>query len=83
MTLQNAETLEKIDTLATNLANTNKPLEDIYTLIDNKFSNQVRKITYNIRKNEKSVFSFAFILLIYVSNSDNSRALFLKFGSIV
>lgn len=38
---------EKIETLANNLANTDKPLEEIYTLIDNKFSNQVRKINHN------------------------------------
>ena len=38
---------EKIDTLATNLSNSNKPLEEVYTLIDNKFANQVRKLNHN------------------------------------
>lgn len=38
---------EKIETLATNLVNTNKELPDIYTLIDNKFANQVRKLNHN------------------------------------
>jgi hypothetical protein len=38
---------EKINKLAENLLTTNKPLQDIYTLIDNKFSHQVRKITHN------------------------------------
>ncbi len=38
---------EKIENLATNLVNTNKELSDIYTLIDNKFANQVRKLNHN------------------------------------
>lgn len=38
---------EKIDTLATNLASTNRSLNEIFRLIDNKFSNQVRKINHN------------------------------------
>ncbi len=40
-------TKEKIDALATKLANTDKSLNEINTLIDNKFSNQVRKINHN------------------------------------
>ena len=39
--------LEKIDKLADNLISTNKPLEELYALIDNKFSYQVRKINHN------------------------------------
>lgn len=38
---------EKIEILATNLLNSNKPLSEIYTLIDNKFANQVRKLNHN------------------------------------
>ncbi len=38
---------EKIEKLAENLLSTNKPLQEIYTLIDNKFSYQVRKINHN------------------------------------
>ena len=38
---------EKINKLAENLLSTNKPLQEIYTLIDNKFSYQVRKINHN------------------------------------
>lgn len=38
---------EKINKLADNLLTTNKPLDDICTLIDNKFSQQVRKINHN------------------------------------
>ena len=38
---------EKINTLATNLAATPKSLEEITILIDNKFSNQIRKISHN------------------------------------
>ena len=38
---------EKIDELATKLSNSPKTLTEIYTLIDNKFSNQVRKINHN------------------------------------
>lgn len=37
---------EKINTLAINLLSTNKPIEDLYTLIDNKFATQVRKIKH-------------------------------------
>ena len=37
---------EKINTLAINLLSTNKPIEDIYILIDNKFATQVRKIKH-------------------------------------
>lgn len=38
---------EKINKLADNLLSTNKPLQEVYTLIDNKFSHQVRKINHN------------------------------------
>ena len=38
---------EKINTLATNLAATNKTNEEITILIDNKFSNQIRKVSHN------------------------------------
>lgn len=38
---------EKINTLATNLAATNKTIEEITILIDNKFSNQIRKVSHN------------------------------------
>lgn len=38
---------EKINKLADNLLLTNKSLEEICTLIDNKFSNQLRKVTHN------------------------------------
>lgn len=38
---------EKIEKLADNLISTNKPLEELYALIDNKFSYQVRKINHN------------------------------------
>lgn len=38
---------DKISKLAENLLTSNKPLQDIYTLIDNKFSHQVRKMTHN------------------------------------
>lgn len=38
---------EKIEKLADNLINTNKPLEELYALIDNKFSYQARKISHN------------------------------------
>ena len=38
---------EKINTLAENLANSDKTLTEINTLIDNKFSNQVRKNHHN------------------------------------
>lgn len=38
---------EKINSLAENLAETDKSLNEINTLIDNKFSNQVRKINHN------------------------------------
>ena len=38
---------EKIDELATKLANSDKSLNEVFTLIDNKFSNQVRKINHN------------------------------------
>lgn len=38
---------EKINTLADKLLSTNKPLTEIYTLIDNKFSNQARKLSHN------------------------------------
>lgn len=38
---------EKINSLAENLANSDKTLTEINTLIDNKFSNQVRKINHN------------------------------------
>lgn len=38
---------DKIHNLAENLSQTDKTLGDIYTLIDNKFSNQVRKINHN------------------------------------
>ena len=38
---------EKIDTLATNLASSDKSLNEIFNMIDNKFSNQVRKINHN------------------------------------
>lgn len=45
--LGNIYSEEKIDTLATNLAATNKTLTEISTLIDNKFANQVRKNRHN------------------------------------
>ena len=38
---------EKITKLASNLAGTNKTIEEISILIDNKFSNQIRKISHN------------------------------------
>jgi hypothetical protein len=38
---------DKIHNLAENLSQTDKTLGEIYTLIDNKFSNQVRKINHN------------------------------------
>ena len=38
---------EKIDKLAEKLANTDKNLDEIKILIDNKFSNEVRKINHN------------------------------------
>ncbi len=38
---------EKIDKLADNLEALDKPLEEIYALIDNKFSYQARKINHN------------------------------------
>lgn len=38
---------EKINTLANNLASTNKTIEEISILINNKFSNQIRKISHN------------------------------------
>lgn len=38
---------EKINTLADKLLSTNKPLTEIYTLIDNKFSHQARKLSHN------------------------------------
>lgn len=38
---------EKINALAENLAASNKTLTEISTLVDNKFSNQVRKIRHN------------------------------------
>ncbi len=38
---------EKIESLATNLANSDKTLTEINTLIDNKFSSQIRKIKHN------------------------------------
>ncbi len=38
---------EKIDALAENLSKTGKPLTEIFTLIDNKFSNQLRKIKHD------------------------------------
>ncbi len=38
---------EKINKLADNLLTTKKPLEELYTLIDNKFSYQIRKISHN------------------------------------
>ena len=38
---------DKINKLADNLVALNKPLEELYALIDNKFSYQVRKINHN------------------------------------
>ena len=38
---------EKIEKLADNLISTDKPLEELYALIDNKFSYQARKISHN------------------------------------
>lgn len=38
---------EKINNLAENLSKTDKTIGEIYTLIDNKFSNQVRKVNHN------------------------------------
>lgn len=38
---------EKINALAEKLASSNKTLTEVFTLIDNKFSNQVRKINHN------------------------------------
>lgn len=38
---------DKIHNLAENLAKTDKTIGEIYTLIDNKFSNQIRKINHN------------------------------------
>ena len=38
---------DKITTLAFNLASTNKTIEEITVLIDNKFSNQIRKVSHN------------------------------------
>ena len=37
---------EKIETLANKLLSTNKSIEDIYILIDNKFATQVRKLKH-------------------------------------
>ena len=38
---------EKINNLAENLSKTDKTIGEIFTLIDNKFSNQVRKVNHN------------------------------------
>ena len=38
---------EKINNLAENLSKTDKTIGEIYTIIDNKFSNQVRKVNHN------------------------------------
>ena len=38
---------DKINKLADNLIALNKPLEEIYSLVDNKFSYQARKISHN------------------------------------
>ena len=38
---------EKINSLANNLLSTNKSVEEIYILIDNKFATQVRKLKHN------------------------------------
>ena len=38
---------EKIEALAENLSKTGKPLTEVFTLIDNKFSNQLRKIKHD------------------------------------
>lgn len=38
---------EKTNSLAEKLANSDKTLNEIFTLIDNKFSNQIRKIKHN------------------------------------
>ena len=38
---------EKINKLADNLLTMNKPIEDIFRLIDNKFANQLRRIKHN------------------------------------
>ena len=38
---------EKINTLAEKLVSTGKTTEEISILIDNKFSNQIRKINHN------------------------------------
>ena len=38
---------DKINKLADNLVALNKPLEELYALIDNKFSYQARKINHN------------------------------------
>ena len=38
---------EKINTLADKLATSDKTLNEIFTLIDNKFSNQIRKIKHD------------------------------------
>lgn len=38
---------EKINSLAEKLSSSDKTLTEVYTLIDNKFSNQVRKINHN------------------------------------
>ena len=38
---------DKIHDLAENLAKTDKTIGEIYTLVDNKFSNQIRKINHN------------------------------------
>ena len=38
---------DKINKLADNLVAIDKPLEEIYALVDNKFSYQARKISHN------------------------------------
>ena len=38
---------EKINDLAENLSKTDKTIGEVYTLVDNKFSNQVRKVNHN------------------------------------
>ncbi len=38
---------DKISNLADNLLKTNKPLSEIFILIDNKFANQTRKVNHN------------------------------------
>ena len=44
---------EKIEELASNLEKTDKSLNEINTLIDNKFSNQVRKILNKLISKKK------------------------------